>query len=151
MIDDQFLDNLERNHSSAHHIKEDITAFNLLLPHIFAASLQIHHLRIKDEMDTELFTPNRSPPKDIIFTFNCDPQTAEKDFLTEVQQSDNDTKEALKNNLSRGAGTLLTKVAKIEFFNAIIHLSCPFGHVDSIKLQREDFDLKGNALTKWKE
>lgn len=131
-------------------IKEDITAFNLLLSHVFEASLQIHHLRIKNTTDDELFTPNRSPPNDVIFTPNCDPETDDKDFLAAVQKSDNRTQEAFQRLLkvSNVPKIWLQKVAMFDFFNAMIHLVCPFGYVDSIMAQREDFDLKVNALRK---
>lgn len=75
--------------------KEDIEAFNLLLSYIVEASLQIRHFRIKNttEDDDELIIPHRNPPSDIISTFNCDPEAAEKDFLAEVQRSDSHTKD----------------------------------------------------------
>lgn len=147
--DDQSLEKSGESHTLP--IKEDITAFNLLLSHVFAASLQIHHHRIKNTTDDELFTPNQSPPNDIIFTLNCDPETVVNNFLTEVHKSDNSTQEALKRHLSNIPKTWMQKVAMLEFFNAMIHLSCPFGNVDSIMAQREDFDLKVNALRKWAE
>lgn len=147
--DDQSFEKLGENHTLP--IKEDITAFNLLLSHVFAASLKIHHLRIKNAMEDELFTPNQRPPSDIIFTLNCDPEAVANNFLTDVHKSDNRTQEAFKNHVANIPKTWLQKVAKLEFFNAMIHLSCPFGNVDSIIAQREDFDLKVNALGKWAE
>lgn len=131
--------------------KEDITAFNLLLSHIVEASLQIHHFRIKNTTEDELITPRRNPPSDIIFTFNCDPEAAEKDFLAEAQKFDNRTKDALTKLPLNRPTILLEKVAMADFFNEMIKLACPFGNVESIKAQREDFDLKVDALKKWRD
>lgn len=102
-------------------------------------------------MDDELFTPNQRPPKDIIFTLNCDPETAANNFSADVHKSDNHTQEAFRKHVEGIPKTWLQKVAKMEFFNAMIHLACPFGNADSITAQREDFDLKVNALGKWAE
>lgn len=130
---------------------EDITAFHLLLSYIIEAGLQIHHFRIKNTTEDELSVPDRKPPTDIVFTFNCDPEAAEKDFLAEVQKSDDRTKDALTEVLLSGPKILLEKVAMADFFNEMIKLACPFGNVEAIKVQREDFDLKVDALKKWRE
>lgn len=144
------MDKLGEDHTLP--IKEDSTAFNLLLSHVFEASLQIHHLRIKNTTDGELFTPNRSPPNDVIFTLNCDPETADKDLLAEVQKSDNRTQEAFKRYMSDVTKEWLQDVAKKDLTNAIFHLTpCALGDEDSRTAQREDFDLKANALGKWAE
>lgn len=148
--DDESLEKLGENHTLP--LKEDITAFNLLLSHVFIISLQFHHLRIKNTEDEGMHVPNRRPPTDIIFTLNCDPETASKVFLAEVQKSDNHTQEAFKSYMSKVSKiskTWLHEYAKIEFFNAMIHLSCGFINADSLITQREDFDLKANALKKW--
>lgn len=133
-------------------IMEDITAFNLILSYIIEPSLQIHHFRIKNTTEDELSTPQgRKPPSDIIFTFNCDPEAAEKDFLAEVQKSDNHTKDAFTKVLLTRPKILLEKVAMADFFNEMIKLACLFGNIESLKAQREDFDLKVDALKKWRD
>ncbi|XP_073346687.1 uncharacterized protein [Pagrus major] len=149
LSEDQSLDKLGENHLLP--IKEDTTAFNLLLSHAFAANLKIHHLRIKNATEGELFTPDRKAPDDVIFSLNCDSEIADKDFLAEVQKSDNRTQEAFKRHMSNVSKTRLHRVSMLEFFNAMIHLVCPFGNVDSMTAHREDFDLKANALQKWAE
>lgn len=131
--------------------KEDITAFNLLLSYVVEASLWIHYSHIINPTEDELIAPQRKPPSDIIFTFNCDPEAAEKDFLAEVQKSDNHTKDALTKVLLNRPKILLEKVAMADFLNEMIKLACLFGNVESMRAQREDFDLKVDALKKWRD
>lgn len=99
---------------------------------------------------------NRDIPTGIVTTFNCDPEAADKDFLAEVQRADNHTKALLTKVELNSQEIWLKKVAKLEFFDAVFKLSCPFGHLNQnsskerqLLAQREDFDLKANALTKW--
>lgn len=131
--------------------REDVTALNVMQSYIFQAFLQIHHARIKNTTEETLIWQNRGIPKGIITTFNCDPEAADEDFLAEVQRADNHTKALLTKVELNAQEIWLKKVAQLEFLDAVIKLSCPFGNLDQITAQREDFDLKANALTKWRE
>lgn len=119
--------------------------------YIFQASLLIHHVRIENTTEETLTLQNRRIPNGIVTTFNCDPEAADKDFLAEVQRAGNHTKALLTKVELNAQEIWLKKVAQLEFLDAVIKLSCPFGNPDQITAQREDFDLKANALTKWRE
>lgn len=131
--------------------REDITALNMIQSHMFQASLQIHHARIKNTTEELLIWQNRDMPDGIITTFNCDPEEANKDFLAEVQRADNHTKTLVTKVELKANEILLRKVAQLDFFEAVIKLACPFGNLDQITAQREEFDLKADALSKWRE
>lgn len=90
-------------------------------------------------------------PDGIVTTFNCDPEEADKDFLVEVQRADNHTKALVTKVQLKAHETLLKKVAQLDFFDTVIKLACPFGNLEEITAQREDFDLKADALLKWRE
>lgn len=130
---------------------DDITALNMMQSYIFEASLQVHHVRIKNTTEETLIWQNRQIPNGIVTTFNCDPEAADKDFLAEVQRADNHTKALLTTVVLNAQEIWLKKVALLDYLDAVIKLSCPFGNLDQITTQREDFDLKANALTKWRE
>lgn len=137
-----------------HKFKEDITTLNFFLSYVFSLNLDLHHLRIKTATDDTLVSRKMRSPleEDIIYTFNCDPETADKDFLAAVQISDNRTKEAFQRYMSDVTKEWLQDVAKKDLINAIFHLTpCAIGDDDSRTAQREDFDLKANALGKWAE
>ncbi|XP_068197458.1 uncharacterized protein [Antennarius striatus] len=145
VTEDGYVDKLGEDHTLS--IKEDITAFNLLLTHIFEVSLDVHHRRIKNTLENELVTPFKGQPKDVIFTFNCDPEAANKILLAEEQKLDEGTQfKILTPELSK---TRLHEVAKLDFLNSMIKLSCAFQNPDSMVDKRDDFDLKADALRSW--
>lgn len=117
----------------------------------FEAFLQVHHAKIKNATEESLIWQNKYPPHRIVPTFNCDPEAANKVFLAEVQSADNLTKAFVTNVQLRSQESLLEKVAQIDFFNAITELVCPFGNIDELTAQREDFDLKADALSQWRD
>lgn len=130
----------------------DVTALNMIQSYMFQASLQIHHVRIKNATDDTLIWPSRGIPTGIVTTFNCNPEAATGDFLEEVQRADNHTKALLtKVEQNTQENCKLKDVARLDFLDAIFKLGCPFGNLDQITAQREDFDLKADALTKWRE
>lgn len=90
-------------------------------------------------------------PKGIVTTFNCDPEEANTNFLAEVQRADNHTKARATEVELKAKEILLKKVAQLDFFDATFKLLCPLGNVDELMAQREDFDLKADALSKWRE
>lgn len=131
--------------------REDVTVLNMIQSHMFQASLHIHHSRIKNTTEESLTWRDKGIPKGIVTTFNCDPEEADKDFLAEVQRADNQTKALVTKVELYAQEILLKKVAQLDFFDAVIKLACPLGNLDEITAQREDFDLKADALSKWRE
>lgn len=117
----------------------------------FQAFLQSHYARIKNTTEELLIWQNSNVPKGVITTFNCDPEAANKDFLVQVQKADNTTKTLVTKVELNANEILLKKVAALDFFDAIITFACPFADIDQITAQREDFDLKADALSKWRE
>lgn len=131
--------------------REDVIVLNMMQSHIFQASLQIHHDRIKNATGDTLVLQNSRMPSGIVMTFNCDPEAAEKDFLAEVQRADNGTQALFSEIQCNPPEICLKRVAKLDFADAVIKLSCPFGYIDELNAQREDFDLKADALAEWRE
>ncbi|XP_041847921.1 uncharacterized protein LOC121644200 isoform X2 [Melanotaenia boesemani] len=158
--DTQALDQLGENYSTPLH--EDITKINFILGYYVTHSLFIHLGRINNgtEVDLDRFQQAEVHKKgDTILNVNCDPEIADTEFLAEVEKSDDYTKESLqkckpKNIFGielRDPKSWLLHVAEMEFTKAI------FFHFDALKFtsigdlltQREDFDLRRNALGKW--
>ncbi|XP_037647231.1 uncharacterized protein LOC119501155 [Sebastes umbrosus] len=160
-VDFQSLDKLlENNHTLP--IKDDNIVVNIILGGAFAQDLMHHVSRMNSTTDVravETFTWlisafQRTPPADVIFNLNCDPEEANKDFLAEVQQSENRTQEAFKSCKSKEVGkSWLLFVAYLEWQYAMFSMSRAVGEVSrTTKMnQREDFDLKADALGKWAE
>lgn len=93
-----------------------------------------------------------APEKYTDFDLNCDAEAASKEFLAAVQTSDSRTQEAFKNcepNYPRLPKTLLHYIARLVWLDVINNpvLADEMGH--ALIAQREDFDLKANALSKW--
>lgn len=134
---------------------DDITVVNRMLGHFFAVGLKLHLLRIKNATADKLISDRRQP-FDMTFNLNCDPEAADKDFLTEVQKSVIRTQEAFrrcKPISKQGPKTWLLYVAKLEWID--VHFlpfhAAGYRSIDSMIAQREDFDLKADALGKWVE
>ncbi|XP_049889499.1 uncharacterized protein LOC126383102 [Epinephelus moara] len=150
--DDQSLDKLGENHTLR--LNEDITALNVILGRAFAFSLKLHLLRFKNITNDELRFDDRILPDDMIFNLNCDPEAADKEFLAEVQKSDNHTQEAFKRCKpdSDIPTTWLQHFAHLVWLDAIyVPLYGNIHKHASLIAQREDFDLKADALRKWVE
>lgn len=135
-------------------INEDITTLNVLMGQAFTFSLKLHVIRIKNGTLNELVSSaERSHDDDVVFNLNCDPETADKEFLAEVQKSDNRTQEAfesckpISDDINK---SWLQHVADLEFRDIMASYFIVFGiTADSMLSQREDFDLKASALGKW--
>ncbi|TKS80353.1 hypothetical protein D9C73_013414 [Collichthys lucidus] len=150
-LDDQSLAKLGENHTVA--LEEDTTTINLMLGPFFGGHLNLHLVRIKNGTSNEFIRADLRPIGNPIMNLNCNPETADKDFLAVVQKSDSYTQEALQRCTNKGdmSETWLRFVAKLEFVDV---LSLPYiaignNTVDSMIAQREDFDLKIDALGKW--
>ncbi|XP_051264669.1 uncharacterized protein LOC127368175 [Dicentrarchus labrax] len=144
-IDDQSLDNLGENHTAP--ITEDITILNSILVKWFTSSLKLHLLRIKNATADELVMSTGRLPAVIIFNLNCNAEAADKEFLAEVKKSDSHIQETFRRYMSNIGKTYLLQVAELEWVNAIFDLSCAIGNMDDLLIaQRQDFDLKANAL-----
>ncbi|XP_074512251.1 uncharacterized protein LOC141780775 [Sebastes fasciatus] len=150
-VDFQSLETLgENNHTLP--IKEDTIAVNIMLGQAFAKDLMYHLSRMNSTADVVEFIPYVGPRlDDLIFNLNCDLEEANKDFLAEVQQSENRTQEAFKSCMSEEEGkSSLLFVAYLEWLDAMA--SMPRGVSPTTMMnRREDFDLKADALGKWAE
>ncbi|XP_045898444.1 uncharacterized protein LOC123966306 [Micropterus dolomieu] len=87
------------------------------------------------------------------FHLNCDPEAASIDFLAEVQKS-HDTQKAFK----QCHPSQLSEKTWLEFISGLAWLDVIFdqrfiaqNYNELLSAQREDFDLKANALRKWAE
>ncbi|XP_074512250.1 uncharacterized protein LOC141780774 [Sebastes fasciatus] len=152
-VDFQSLDKLLGNNRTLP-IKDDTIAVNIILGMVFERDLTNHVSRMNSTTDVRAvyyFTWLISafwgkPPADVIFNLNCDPEDANKDFLAEVQQSENRTQEAFKSCKSEEEGkSWLLHVAQLEWEDAMNRI------VQVVVKGKEDFDLKADALGKWAE
>ncbi|XP_042353206.1 uncharacterized protein LOC121951076 [Plectropomus leopardus] len=152
VTEDKSLDKLGENHKLL--LNEDITALNVFLGRAFAVSLKFHLLRIKNITDNEYLLSERTPPADMVFHLNCDPEAADKEFLAEVQKSDNHTQEAFKRCKPKGdiPTTWLQHFAHLVWLDALYMPMYEIDkHDDLLIAQRGDFDLKAHAFRKWVE
>lgn len=150
----QAIKNLGEHHTLP--LEEDVTLLNMHLSQFFETFLEIHLLRIKngtaEDFPSGDFTIQGSP----IFNLNCDPEVADKDFLAAIEKSDNRTQEAFQ-KCHPGNGTLskswLQYVANLEWQDTQSHVIFTLLKTerDEIIAQKDDFDLKNNALGKWEE
>lgn len=98
----------------------------------------------------------RIPPPEttVDFNLNCDPDAASKDFLAEVQKS-NISREALnqcRRSNRRLPKTWLHFIAGLVWMDVINDPIFDFHKLRELQTgEREDFDLKANALIKWAE
>ncbi|XP_073347523.1 uncharacterized protein [Pagrus major] len=95
-----------------------------------------------------------APEETVVFSLNCEPVAASRDFLAEVHKS-NDTQEAFR----------LCQPLYMHIPKTWLHFIARLGWLDVInslfeqaenkrgarKAQGEDFDLKANTLRKWAE
>ena len=130
---------------------DDITAVNVRMGEFFAGCLKIHLLRIKNATSDTFLSSNRRYSSDMIFNANCDPEAADKEFLAKVQKSDSFNR--CKRRNGRIQKTWLPYVARLEWVDVMFlpYHAAGYRSVDSIIAQREDFDLKTDALGKWVE
>ncbi|KAK2821915.1 hypothetical protein Q5P01_021980 [Channa striata] len=159
---------------------DDITAVFIVLGQAFQNNLQIHLLRITNstavdkEVEGSLVPPGSptetvdgtahvsksrkrripAPENSVTFHLNCDAEKASKIFLSEVQKS-NDTQEAF-NKCQPFNGhitkTWLHYIARLVWLDVVNSPLFNFeAERESLTAQREDFDLKANALTMWTE
>ncbi|KAI3374446.1 hypothetical protein L3Q82_006266 [Scortum barcoo] len=95
-----------------------------------------------------------APENIVTFNLNCDPEAASHIFLAEVQKS-NDTLEAFKQCQPFNGHipkTWLHFIARLVWLDVIQGPLFNFEvESESLKAQREHFDLKANALGKWSE
>ncbi|CAN9503338.1 unnamed protein product [Ophioblennius macclurei] len=97
----------------------------------------------------------RIPPPDrfTVFNLNCDPETTDKIFLNEVMKF-NATHEAYercgrRSEFSRSWLHHSAGLVWMDFVNSeVFDLK---RYQDALRAQRDDFDLKANALLKWKQ
>ena len=106
----------------------------------------------KTEVDSAHISKTRKrrippPENSVIFNLNCDPEVASRDFLAEVHKS-NDTQEAFKRcRKSNIPKTWLHFIARLVWLDVVIAPVFDFERDhDLLVAQREDFDLKANAL-----
>lgn len=131
---------------------EDLTVINLILAQVFGYELKNYHLRMGGTDSNELLNPNVDFRDDVIFNLNCDPVSAKRVFLTEVQKSSTEIQEVFKNLPTTTSVPVLLQVAQADLRNSVFRLSaCVRGQTASGYSHREDFDLKANALGKWEE
>lgn len=152
IIDQQSLGELGEHHTLP--LQEDITLMNFKLSRIFAASLEIHLLRINNgSADEFVVRETKNDVQDVIYNFNCVPEAAHNDILNVVQKSDNRTQDIFKKFLaSEEPETWMQCIAQLEMLSVLLHFTpCTLGDLSSKIAQREDFDLKANALRKWAE
>ncbi|XP_037647102.1 uncharacterized protein LOC119501083 isoform X2 [Sebastes umbrosus] len=160
-VDIQSLDKLgENNHTLP--MKEDTIVVNIMLGLAFAKDLMYHLSRMNSTTDVEAYESftwideafQRTAADDLIFNLNCDPEEANKDFLAEVQQSENRTQEAFKSCKSKEEGkSWLLFVAQFEWYYARFSMALAIDNISPTTMmnKREDFDLKADALGKWAE
>ncbi|KAL7387186.1 hypothetical protein ABVT39_019693 [Epinephelus coioides] len=146
-IDDQLLDKIFGENNTFPEMDET-TALNVVLGKFFAGSLKLHLHRIRNTTAKEVFRSDRLPSADIIYNLNCDPETANKDFLDKMQKSVIRTREAFKSCKSRSD---LLYIARLEFIDAsfLPFHAGEYRSTASMIAHREDFDLKADALRKW--
>ncbi|XP_059200976.1 uncharacterized protein LOC131980705 isoform X2 [Centropristis striata] len=150
IIDCQPLEKLGENKTFP--VKDDTTEVNRVLGHHFGTSLTTHLHRIKN--GTTLDFNGGGQPDDLIFNLNCEPEIAGKEFLAEVKKSDSRTQEAFKSCIKDSEDiekTVLEHVAKLVWVDAIFMPAFAMVHQELLIAQREDFDLKADALGKWVE
>ncbi|XP_041847593.1 uncharacterized protein LOC121643990 [Melanotaenia boesemani] len=144
------------------HTTEDITVINFMLVYQVTLSLFVHLNRINNgtKDDVNRFRQTQVDNKgEGILNFNCDPEIADTEFLAEVEKSDNYTKESLQKCKPKITAvgersdpeSWLLHVAGMELSNFIL---LNFGAVilsfsGDLLTQREDFDLRTNALGTW--
>lgn len=149
--DGQAFSNLEKNSTSPS--REDITQLNMMLGVHFEHSLRFHLDRIKNETtDKDIPTLWIQTSESIILNLNCDPESTDKDFLAEVQKSDNRTKEAFENCKQKEyeSRPWLQHAAVLEWTDKIfVVFLAKSSTEDQFTAQREHFDLRANALGKW--
>ncbi|XP_059201353.1 uncharacterized protein LOC131981072 [Centropristis striata] len=92
------------------------------------------------------------PEISTIFNLNCDPDAATAEFLSEVNKS-NKTKKAFKRCRPQDpTETWLPFIARLALLDVVQGSLFLFDNIHhSLKVKREDFDLKDNALRKWAE
>lgn len=150
---------------------EDITGVNFMLGKLFLHRLRIHLLRITNSTvvvnvvkSVKALTKRKGNPvsmersteneDDVIFSLNCDPEAATKDFLAEVQKS-NVTQAAFKKCQPINQyvpKTWLHLVARIVWQGVVDSIRDHTENKRGLLLaQREDLDLKANALREWAE
>lgn len=137
-------------------LNEDVTFVNLILGYFFEENLKMHHLRIKNATDDALrnsYTKKEIEGENIVYTLNCDPETADKDYLTKITKSDSDIQEAFQTHISHLSNppTFLQKVAYVDMLNTLLLIPCNTGDKDLRSAQSDNFDLKVNALGRWGE
>ncbi|XP_059201355.1 uncharacterized protein LOC131981074 [Centropristis striata] len=151
IIQGRHLEKLGENHT----MNEDITAVNEMVGSYFAGCLYLHLRRINNATVEELVISNRSRSPDVnFFHLNCDPEMADRQFLAELQKSENRIREAFnrcKPNHERKAKTWLLYVAQLQWLDVFTLPLYAFGYEspESMIAHREDFDLKADALGKW--
>lgn len=136
-------------------LKEDVTAVNVMLGQMFGVSLKAHLIRIENGTIHGIIIPDTAPT-DIIWNLNCDPEAAEEEFLAEVQKYDRRTQEAFIRCTPKTEDvptTWLQHVAQLVWRDVMLLPVIAVGNDDghSVITQREDFDLKANAVGKWAE
>lgn len=132
----------------------DTTVFNLITGQFFWNHLNLHLLRIKNgtgDVIERISASSPNGPLDGLKDFNCNIETFNKEFLAALQKSDNDTQEASKRCID-GVGrhdSWLTYFLYLDMVNIVTSLVPADISADSIIAQREDFDLRADALGKW--
>ncbi|XP_042354265.1 uncharacterized protein LOC121951845 [Plectropomus leopardus] len=151
--DDRSLDKLGENKTLL--MMEDTTALNVNLGKFFAGCLKLHLHRIKNTTANRYFSSETREIR-IVLNLNCDPETVDNDFLAKLQKSVIRTREAFdrcKPKSGYSPKSWLVYVAGLELIDAMfLPLHAAGGRsTDSLIAEREDFDLKANALRKWVE
>ncbi len=172
----QLLNNKQTVEKEMGQHSDDITAVNMMLGELFKTSLGIHLLRITNstavdgivyDVPTENTTKTGedaahvsktrkrripAPENSVIFNLNCDPEAASKQFLAEVHKS-NKTQEAFRECQPFNGHipkTWLHYIARLVWLDVVISPLFDFEREKkSLIAQREDLDLKANALRKW--
>ncbi|XP_034559594.1 uncharacterized protein LOC117827189 [Notolabrus celidotus] len=128
---------------------QDTAVMNLAMAVVFSKVLRTHYLNINGTESDEImkFNPQLNDPP--TYNLNCDPETADKEFVAAAQNLPAGFQNAFKNKLPQSTPFLI-QAAEADSWNSMFLLSsCSLGDVESRSPYREDFDLKANALWKW--
>lgn len=132
---------------------EDITGLNLMACYIIGKNMLLHLERLSNEtLDEKTYMPQTrtGTEPELVFNLNCDPSVASQTFFSAVDSLDSRTQEAFKRCKVKNNPQAMEGIAADIWYITLLTMDkTKPGDKQKMLAQKEEFDLKQNALGRW--